>query len=166
MKKQITMTDKKNWWEDLRFEFNLYINDNIICQRLFNVKGYNEEVLNSIELKEMMDEITGISLNDAGRMGIIPTFFKNSCKNVTWRDYKPYRPKDVNDDFNIFSNEDFFTFEVKVDKKTVAKSVFSGNHFQTDVRYAVNIREIIPEIISELEDYMSRKKYTLPYSVV
>lgn len=159
------MNNKKNWWDDLRFEFNLYINDNIICQRLFNVKGYNKEVLNSLELKEMMDEIAGLNLNDAGRMGIIPTFFKDSCRAVSWRDYKPYRTKEINENFDIFNNEDVFTFEVKVDKRTVAKSAFSGNWFQTDVRYAVNIRDIIPEIISELEEYMSRKEYTLPYIV-
>ena len=64
---------------------------------------------------------------------------------------------------NIFENEDLFTFEIKVDKESVAKSVFSGNWFQTDVRYAVNIREIIPEIIDEIQKTFSRNDYTTTY---
>ena len=157
---------KKNFWDDFRFEFNLYINDNIICQRMFNVKGYNKEVLNSLELNEMMRSLTGMNNDAIGQMGIIPTYFKELCRAVSWKHYNPWRLKDVDENpKGLFENEDIFTFEVKVDKKVVAKSQFSGNWFQTDVRYAVNIREIIPEIISEIEDYMSRSEYTSPLKV-
>ena len=159
------MNKKTNFWDNFRFEFNLYINDNIICQRMFNVKHYNKDVLNSLELNEMMKELTGTSIDGLGRMGIIPTHFKTLCQAVSWRQYNPYRIKEVRDDVNIFNNEDLFTFEIKVDKKVIAKSQFSGNWFQTDVRYAVNIRDIIPQIISEIEHYMSMNEYTLPYDM-
>lgn len=157
---------KKNFWDDFRFEFNLYINDNIICQRYFNVKNYNKKVLNSLELNELMRDLTGINNDGLGNLGIIPNYFKELCRNVSWKHYNPYRIKEYNNqDKGIFDKEDLFTFEIKVDKRVVAKSQFSGNWFQTDVRYAVNIREIIPEIISEIEEYMSRSEYTLPYEV-
>jgi len=154
------MNKKTNFWDNFRFEFNLYINDNIICQRLFNVKHYNKEVLNSLELRDMMNEVTGLNIDNLGRMGIIPTYFKGLCQGVTWRQYNPWRPKEFNENFSVFTNEDIFIFEVKVDKKTIAKSQFSGNWFQTDVRYQVNIRDIIPSIISELEEHMSLDEYT------
>jgi hypothetical protein len=155
---------KKNFWDDFRFEFNLYINDNIICQRMFNVKGYNKQVLNSLELNELMRSLTGINNNELGYMGVIPTYFKYLCSNVSWRHYNPYRLSETSENVKpMFDSEDIFTFEIKVDKRVVAKSQFSGNWFQTDVRYAVNIRDIIPEIISEIEEYMSREEYTLPY---
>lgn len=156
------MDNEKKWWDDLRFEFNLYINDNIICQRMFNVKGYNKKVLKSLELKDMMNEITGINLNDAGRMGIIPTYFKKLCNTKSWKEYKPYNLKESEGYVGNLENNDVFTFEVRVDKKMVAKSSFNGNQFQTDVIYAVDIRELVPEIISELEYYMSMEEYTLP----
>lgn len=158
------MSKKRNFWDDFRFEFNLYINDNIICQRLFDVKNFNKEVLHSVELKEMMDSLTGINNDSLGQMGIIPSYFKELCRNVSWRKYKPYKVYDNKDSRSIFENEDKFTFEIKVDKKVVARSEFSGNWFQTDVRYAVNIKEIIPEIISEIDYYMSRKEYTTVYN--
>lgn len=157
---------KKNFWDDFRFEFNLYINDNIICQRKFNVKNYNKQVLRSLELNEMMRSITGMNNDGLGQCGILPTYFKNKCQSVSWRYYNPWRDKEfTNEPKNLFDNEDIFTFEVKVDKKSVAKSQFSGNWFQVDVRYDIDIREIIPEIISELDYYMSRSEYTPAYRI-
>lgn len=157
---------KKNFWDDFRFEFKLFINDNIICQRYFNVKNYNNKVLNSLELNELMRALTGINNDNIGQMGIIPSYFKELCRKLSWKHYNPYRINNLNDQSkNILNKEDVFTFEIKVDKKVVATSQFSGNWFQNDVRYAINIKEIIPEIISEIEDYMSMKKYTKPYEV-
>tara|TARA_R110002050_G_scaffold79261_1_gene169313 strand:- start:34394 stop:34891 length:498 start_codon:yes stop_codon:yes gene_type:complete len=153
---------EKNFWDDFRFEFNLCINKNIICQRLFDVKRYNKDVLKSIELKELMENITSMNTNDIGALGIIPNYFKDLCQNVAWTHYNPYReyvkPANTRD---IFENEDVFTFQIKVDKKVVASSQFSGNWFQKDVRHAVNIRDIIPKIIREIETYMSLRDYTM-----
>ncbi len=44
---------------------------------------------------------------------------------------------------NIYDNEDMFTFQIKVNGKVVAQSIFSGNDYPPKVRYDVNIREII-----------------------
>lgn len=154
---------KRKFWDDFRFEFNFYINDNIICQRKFNIRDYNEEVLNSLELNEMMRAITGMNNDDIGQSGIIPTYFKELCRGVSWKHYNPWRPNYVNSNpKGMFENEDTFIFEVRVDKNVVAKSQFSGNWFQTDIRSSVNIKEIIPDIIAEIDDYMSRDEYTLP----
>jgi len=163
--------NKKNFWENFRFEFILYKkngkekngDNHIICQRLFDVRGYNEDVLKSYELKELMDNIVGVEVGTIGSMGIIPNYFKKLSKGVCWGTYNPYRIKTGDESKNIFEDEDLFTFEIKVDKKVVATSAFSGNWFQTDVRYAVNIREIIPDIIDEIQEYFSRNSYTTTY---
>ena len=114
---------RKNFWENFMFEFVLYINngrneqesDNIICQRLFDVKNYNDEVIGSLELKQLMDDIAGIHNGTYGHMGIIPRFFKEQSKEVCWKQYKPYLIS-KNDTKDIFENEDLFTFEINVDK--------------------------------------------------
>lgn len=63
MKKEQTREYRKKSedinYQELPFEFILYVNNNIICQRFFDITNYNEEVLKSYELKELMDEITG-----------------------------------------------------------------------------------------------------------
>ena len=163
------MKNKKNPWERFRFEFTLYINEQakreenapkpIICQRFFDVKNYNKDVIQSLEIKELIDSLTGVH---TPTMGLIPNFLKKKSKRYCWGGYNPYRVVELGDEVkDIFENEDIFTFEIKVDKKVVAKSSFSGNWFQKDVRYEVNIREIIPTIIKEIEYYFSRDEYVM-----
>lgn len=52
------MEQVKREYRQERFQFVLSVNDNIICQRYFRINGFNEESLNSLELKETIDEIT------------------------------------------------------------------------------------------------------------
>ena len=163
------MINKKNPWERFRFEFTLYINEQtkkeenakkpIICQRFFDIKNYNKDVIQSLEIKELIDSLTGVH---TPTMGLIPSLLKKKSKRYCWGGYNPYRVVEIEDEIkDIFENEDVFTFEIKVDKKIVAKSSFSGNWFQKDVRYEVNIREIIPTIIKDIEYYFSKDEYVM-----
>jgi hypothetical protein len=99
-------------------------------------------------------------------MGIIPAHLKNRAIEYLWKNYNPYYPQKEDAYKNIFEKEDTFHFEIKVDKATVAQSVFCGNFFPQQVRYQVDIKEIIPSIISEIKDYLSEKKYTTKYADV
>ena len=47
-----------------RFQFLLWINDNIICQRYFRVNGYNSDSLVSEELFDTLEECVGMIKND------------------------------------------------------------------------------------------------------
>jgi len=172
------MKTKKNPWEKCRFEFVLYINEQnkrddnsrrpIVCQRYFDVKDYNKDVLNSMEIKDLADSLTGIHTET---MGLIPNYLKKISKRNCWSEYNPYRVVELEDNNkDMFKNEDVFTLEIKVDKRVVLKSSFSGNWLHTsyiqnenDMRYEVNIKKIIPDIIKEIEYYFSRDEYTLPF---
>lgn len=147
--------------EEQRFEFVLYINDHIICQRYFNIRDFNEDSVNSFEIKEMMDNICGMNIGEYGKMGIIPNLLKERAKDFLWNNYNPYKVQDEQTFKNIFDKIDNFQFEFKVDKKSVAKSVFSGNFFPPKIRYAVDIKEIIPSIMSEIRYALSQKNYEL-----
>lgn len=146
--------------EEQRFEFVLYINNHIICQRYFNIKDFNEESIKSWEMKELMDNLCGMNNGQFGEMGIVPNFLKSKSKDYLWANYNPYSPNQDLNPRNIFEKIDDFQFEIKVDKKTVGKSVFSGNFFPPKVRYAVDIKEIIPTIMNEIRYFLSLKNYT------
>lgn len=158
IEKTTVMTKKV---EEQRFEFILYINDHIICQRYFNIRDYNDDSLKSFELKELMDNIVGMNNGDFGSLGIIPRYLKNKSVDYLWDNYNPYLPQKEETTKNIFEKIDNFQFEIKVDKVTVAKSEFCGNFFPPKVRYAVDVREIIPSIMSEIRQTLSQKKYSL-----
>ena len=152
--------------EEQRFEFILYINKHIICQRYFSIRDYNEKSTNSLELKELMDNIVGISNDEYGTMGIITNHLKKKSAEYLYKFYNPYNPPKEEPYKNIFEKEDIFDFEIRVDKTTVALSTFSGNYFPPQVRYQVDIKELIPNIISEIKDTLSKKKYTTRYADV
>jgi hypothetical protein len=149
--------------EEQRFEFLLYINKHIICQRYFSVNNFNEESLRSCELKGLMEALVGTNGYPFGNMGLITNHLKNKSVDYLYKFYNPHSPK--SDTYkNNYEKEDFFDFEIRVDKNVVASSRFSGNIFPQQVRYQVDIKEIIPQIISEIKDTLSKKKYTRKYN--
>jgi len=149
--------------EEQRFEFILYINDHIICQRYFNIRDYNEDSLKSYELKELMDNIAGMNNGQYGTLGIIPRYLQKKSKEYLWDNYNPYFVQKDDEEVgkSIFDKIDNFQFEIKIDKVSVAKSQFCGNYFPPKVRYAVDVREIIPSIMSEIRHSLSQKKYMM-----
>lgn len=146
--------------EEQRFEFILYINNKIICQRYFNIRDFNEDSVSSLEMKRLMDAICSMNIGQFGEMGIIPNHLKNKSMDYLWANYNPYSINLDQNPRNIFERIDDFQFEIKIDKKMVAKSMFSGNFFPPKVRYAVDIKEIIPAIMGEIRFFLSQKKYT------
>lgn len=145
--------------EEQRFEFVLYINDHIICQRYFNIRDYNEDSNQSLEMKELIDNIAGMNIDNIGTMGIIPTFLKAKAVDYLWINYNPYYIQPEEGSKNIYEKLDNFQFEIKVDKISVVKTQFTGNFFPPKVRYDVNIKEIIPAIMAEIRHFLSQKKY-------
>lgn len=154
---------KKNTnFANQKFEFLLKINNNIICQRYFSIEGYNYKVLSSVELKELVDSLCGMNNGGFGECGIIPKYLKDKSVDYLWDRYDPYseiRREEDASERDVFKNEDIFTFEIKVDRNIVAKSTFSGNWFPTTVRYQVNIKPIIPNIIEEISEFFTKKEY-------
>jgi hypothetical protein len=143
----------------------LYINGKIICQRFFPIRNYNSDVRDSVELKDLMDNICGMNLSNLSGLGMIPNQFKKKSMDYLWNNYKPYIDQpEVNIGKNNFEKEDTFDFEINVDKKTVAKSTFSGNFFPPKVRYQVDIKDIIVPIMAEIRYYFSLKDYTHEYA--
>lgn len=146
-------------FEEQPFEFILYINNKIICQRFFSIRDYNEDSLESIQLKEMMDSICGMNNGEFGQMGILPNFLKEKTQEYLWNNYNPYGVSQSQEVRSIYEKVDDFQFEVRVNKKTAVKTTFSGNFFPPKVRYAVDIKEIMPSIISEIRYYLSQNNY-------
>jgi hypothetical protein len=155
-----------------RFEFVLYVNKHIICQRYFNIRDFNEESTRSLEIKELMDRIAGMHNGTHGNMGIIPEHLKKQSIAYLWKTYNPNYVQREETYRNIFEKERTFSFEIKIDKNVVAQSVFSGNYFPSkaicpeEAKYQIDIKEIIPDIIALIKDYLGEKNYTTNYADV
>jgi hypothetical protein len=138
--------------EEQRFEFLLYINGNIICQRYFNIRGFNENSIKSLYLKYTHDYC----------VDIIKEHLKAKTVNYLWEFFNPYKEQTEEEvpRGDIYEKEDVYGFEIRVDKKSVIESKFTGNVYPPKVRYQVDIKEIIPKIISEIREGLSQKNYS------
>ena len=148
---------KKNY-ENLPFEFYLRINGNErpIVGRNFNVRGYNPKALRSLEIKNCIDEV----------VGMIEDQFRAKAEDYLYRYYNPFtkqNPEDI-EVKDLFADEDVFSFEIKVHGNVVAQKQFSGNWYPPKVRYDVDIRKLIPGIISKIQKTLSSKKLTTEYA--
>jgi len=143
------------------FEFTLTINGNILCKRYFSVRDINFG--NFKDVKPMMDELTGMDNDYFGGMGLIPTYLKDKSVDYLWRTYNPYfkQTEDNIDRRNVFENEDLIGFKItffdfrRNEERLIGETQFSGNFFPPKVRYEINIRDIIPNIIRTIREHVS-----------
>ena len=57
------MENNKEYREE-RFEFALYVNDNVICKRNFRINNFIEDSMNSLDFKYTVDEIVNLIYED------------------------------------------------------------------------------------------------------
>lgn len=136
-----------------KFEFMLLINGNIICQRYFNVKNYDEDVVKDpYELRDCIDRcveyITGSDhYNETGTL-------RTKTEDYLYETYNPYL-----DEYPLPDRkeevEDIFTFQIKIDNRVIIETNFSGNIYPPKVRYSVDIRRIIPLIVNDIHTTLS-----------
>ena len=147
----------KRKYDNLPFEFYLRINGNErpIVGRNFGIKGYNSQSLRSMEMKECIDDC----------VSVIEKQFKAKSEDYSYKYYNSYE-KQNEDDIdrrNAFDNEDIFTFEIRAFGRTVATKMFSGNWYPPKVRYDVDIRKLIPSIISTIQETLSEENLSKEY---
>lgn len=142
----------KKKYQNNPYEFLFLINGNPIVGRNFPIKNYNRESLISSELRETIDDAAGL----------IKKHFKNNTYEFMEKiNHYFVASTDENvETKDIYENEDFFTLQIKVNGRVVCETIFSGNDYPPSVRYDVNIRKIIPEIIDYIQRGLSRKNYT------
>ena len=139
-----------------KFEFILRINGNIICQRYFAVRNYNSKVIHSIELYDCVDDC----------VEFVKSQLKEKAIDYLWNQYNPY-DKQTEEQINrtpIYDKEDIFDFEIRIDEKSVMSKRFSGNVYPQRVRYSVDIRELIPKIISRIQETLGQEYFTVEYA--
>lgn len=137
------------------FEFVLYINNHIICQRGFPVGRYNKKCVNSLELYDMVTACTNIIENN----------LKVQTRRFLWSNYNPYKPQesDSNRKNNDKQQNFNFNFEVRVDGKPIVTRCFPANVYHQEIRWEndekifmpINIKDNIPEIIDTIKYYLT-----------
>jgi hypothetical protein len=150
----------KKVYKTFPYEFLFLINGNPIVGRNFPIYNFNKESFKSIELKELVDDC----------VDILKSHFKSKSYDYMYKYYNPYFYTTAEDNVsteveskNVYEDEDFFTFQILYNKKIVIEKIFTGNDYPPQVRYDVDIRKILPEIIDQIQQGLNQKEYTKEY---
>ncbi len=127
-----------------QFEFTLYLNDNIIVQRYFNVIGYNHTALKSLDFKEALDINTEI----------IKFHLKNKTLDYMTDNSRQYYE---NPSYDQNKNNDKIKMVVKMNERVIGYREWDATIYPVKIRYTVDIRQYIYDIITRIQKCLSEK---------
>jgi hypothetical protein len=142
--------DNSNYRE--RFQFQLKVNDNIICQRYFKIMRYNSEALSSYELYTTLDSCVNTIKNDLTAKSLVYLWNVNGGKTkltgyakdangtpVNPVEYIDIPPKEWDDDEFVKPWDVTFSFSFLVDDNIVYNRIWDGSQYPKYVRNSVDI---------------------------
>jgi hypothetical protein len=139
--------------EITKMEFLLTLNDNIIVQRFFNVRGYNPKARNSVDLYEYIKSLKE-DLQYYLKMKTVVYMMDNIDSIMADPNIMETSFTEGPEIFNIF---------VKVGEQTICHRIFDGKMFPPKVRYTVDVRPFLKDVLRELTDIFSEDKLSYEY---
>jgi hypothetical protein len=127
-------------------EFLLTLNENIVVQRFFNVRGYNPKARVSTDLYEYMYTVKEV-LHNYLRMKTVVYMLDN-------KDAIAYDANVMNTSFT--DGPENFHLYVKIGDETICHRIFDGKLYPPKVRYTVDVRPYLKDILSNLTDIFSK----------
>ena len=139
--------------ESTKMEFLLTLNDNIVVQRFFNVRGYVPKAKNSLELHDFVKALSE------------ELHYYLKMKTVI---YMMDNQEAINHDPSIMETSftegpENFNIYIKVGDTVLNHRQFDGKLYPPKVRYTVDVRPFLKEVWRELTDIFSDRKLTYKY---
>jgi len=137
----------------IKMEFLITLNNNIVIQRYFNVRGYNSTARASLELYEYFKEL-------------VDRFeYEQKMRSVV---YMMDNQFEITEDPSLLetSNTDgpeVFNFYIKVGEQTICHRVLDAKIFPPKIRYTVDIRQQVKTVLKDLTDIFSGEKFNTKY---
>lgn len=125
------MEIKEKDYKEERFEFTLFVNDNIICKRNFRIFNFIEGSMNTLEFKEKVDEIVKLIDDD----------LKSKSRVFTWYYFNPNEP----DAFEEFAGKPLerwactFKLVISDNKRDVITRIWDGYAYPKPIREKVDL---------------------------
>ena len=137
----------------VKMEFLLTLNDNIVVQRFFNVRRYNPKAHRSNELREYFKQIQDVLDYDL-KMKTVTYMMDNQDAIID--------DPEVLNTSNTESPENFNLF-VRVGEDTLCHRIFDGKLYPPKIRYTVDVRPHLKELLRSLTEVFSTENLTYDY---
>jgi hypothetical protein len=137
----------------VKVEFLLSVNDNIIVQRFFNVREYNQDAGNSVELYEFIKEF---------KETFIEYLKQKTFTYMSDNMFEIINNPGILDTSNTDGPE-VFNIYIKKDNVTICHRVIDAKMYPPKIRYTVDIRPQLKSLLLGLTDIFSSKNLTFNY---
>jgi hypothetical protein len=143
----------KEQYDFTKVEFLITLNDNFVVQRFFNVKNFNKDAKNSIELYDYIKELSTQ----------LQTKLRKKC--LVYMLDNQYQIEEDPSMLNTSNTEgpEVFNIILKLDNKTICHRTIDAKVYPPKVRYTLDIRPDIKNILKELTDIFSGKNLSYGY---
>ncbi len=125
------MKKQEKAYKEERFDYVLYVNDNIICKRNFKIFNYIENSMNTLEFKETVDEIVGMIEED----------LKSKSRVYTWYHFNPEFPNENEELMSPTIEPWSCTFKIVIldNKREVFTKIWDGYGYPRFIRERVDL---------------------------
>jgi hypothetical protein len=139
--------------DSTKMEFLLTLNDNIVVQRFFNVRGYNPKAKNSLDLYDFMRQFKS-DLEYHLKMKTVIYMMDNRDSIINDPEILETSFTDGSEEFNIL---------IRINEQTICHTLFDGKKFPPKVRYTVDVRPFLKDVLRDLTDIFSGQKLSFDY---
>ena len=139
--------------ESTKLEFILKVNENIIVQRFFNVRGYNPKAKNSMELHEYISYFVR-EFKDRLRTKSVVYMMENQ--------FEIYENPMVMET-SITDGPEKFTLTIKNGDSVMYNREIDAKVYPPKVRYTVDVRPQLKGLLNSLTEIFSEKNLSYEY---
>ena len=136
-----------------KMEFLLMLNENIVVQRYFNVRGYNPIARKSIDVINFVNEFTH-DLTD---------ILKERTNMYLLDHYNQIAVDSSILDTSNTDGEENFHVKIRLGEETICHRVFDGKLYPPKIRYTVDIRPQLKSVLRGLTEIFSSEDLTYEY---
>jgi len=136
-----------------KMEFLLMLNDNIVVQRYFNVKGYNPKARKSIDVVEFINEFGNKLMKDL-----------KARTNMYMLDHYNQIALDpaILDTSNTDGPETFH-IKIRLGDETICHKIIDAKLYTPKIRYTVDIRPQLKSVLRGLTELFSSEELSYEY---
>lgn len=142
-----------------KLEFLITLNNNIVIQRYFNVKNYNQDAERSMDVYEYLKDFAYEFLLD---QKMRTTVYMMDLVNEIMED-----PSIL--ETSMTEGSEMFHFKILKDNMTICHRSLDAKIFPPKIRYTVDIRQQVKSVLRDLTDIFSSEELEtnyLDYSLV
>ena len=139
--------------ESVKLEFLMTVNDNIIVQRFFNVRDFNPEAKASIDLYNILYDFK-IDIEDQLKVKTTNYMLDNMYDIM-------HNPNLL--ETSVIEGPEYFNIYIKQGDATICHRQVDAKVYPPKIRYTVDVRPHLKNLLMNLTDIFSSKNLTKKY---